>query len=91
VSTTSVSEGIESALEALGLPQLITRDDIKKRYRQLAREHHPDRTGSDEAMEQINAAYALLMEYIETFRYRFDETEIAQHYPEGTHAQKFKF
>ena len=90
------AEPIEAALDVLDLPQLITRDDIKKRYRQLAREHHPDRSGADrngvdETMERINAAYALLMEYVDTFRYRFDATEIAQHYPEGNHAQKFRF
>jgi molecular chaperone DnaJ len=86
-----VTAGIEAALDELGLPKLITREDIKKRYRQLARQYHPDRMGTAEKMERINTAYALLMEYIETFRYRFDATEIAQHYPEGTHAQKFKF
>ena len=85
------TEQIEAALDVLDLPQLITRDDIKKRYRRLAREHHPDRSGADEAMERINAAYTLLMEYVDTFRYRFDATEIAQHYPEGNHAQKFRF
>ena len=85
------AERIEAALELLDLPRLITRDDIKKRYRQLAREYHPDRSGSEEAMERINAAYRLLMEYIDTFRYRFDAAEIAQHYPEGNHAQKFRF
>jgi DnaJ-class molecular chaperone len=91
MNTHDVFTQIPAALEALGLPQLVTREDIKKRYRQLAREHHPDRTGLDEAMERINAAYALLMEYIDTFRYRFDAAEIAQHYPERDHAQKFKF
>ena len=91
------AEQIEAALDVLDLPRLITRDDIKKRYRQLAREYHPDRrggtdqNGADEMMERINAAYTLLMEYVDTFRYRFDATEIAQHYPEGNHAQKFRF
>jgi len=78
-------------LEVMGLPTLITREDIKKRYRQLAREYHPDRTGSDTKMEEINGAYTLLMDYVDTFRYRFDGTEIAQHYPEGAHAKKFTF
>ncbi len=87
----SAHAAIASALETLDLPTLITRDDIKKRYRQLVREHHPDRMGSPERMEAINAAYALLMEYIETFRYRFDADEISHHYPEGDHAQKFTF
>ncbi len=83
-------ETIHQALETLGLPPLITREDIRRRYRALARTHHPDRTGDAEIMERINAAYALLMEYVETFRYRFDADEIAQHYPEGEHAQKFR-
>ena len=91
MSRASISESIEAALEEMRLPKLVTRDEIKTRYRQLAREHHPDRAGAESRMEQINAAYALLMEYIDTFRYRFDETEIGQHYPEGNHAQKFTF
>jgi len=97
VSYPEETEQIEAALDVLDLPRLITRGDIKKRYRQLAREHQPDRHGgadrsdADETMERINAAYTLLMEYVDTFRYRFDATEIAQHYPEGNHAQKFRF
>jgi hypothetical protein len=42
-------------------------------------------------MEVINAAYALLMAYVDGFRYRFDTEEILQQYPEGNHAQKFRF
>jgi DnaJ-class molecular chaperone len=84
-------ETIRQALETLGLPQWITRQEIKERYRKLAREVHPDRTGDAEAMERINAAYAVLMEYIDTFRYRFDDAEIAQHYPESGHAEQFRF
>jgi len=84
-------EAVEQALEVLGLPAWITRREIKARYRYLAREFHPDRRPeSAEKMEQINAAYRLLMEYIDTFRYRFDATEFAQHYPEGAHAEKFR-
>ncbi len=85
-------EAVEKALEVLGLPEWITRQEIKERYRRLARTFHPDRHPEDgEKMEQINAAYELLMEYIDTFRYRFDATEFAQHYPEGAHAEKFRF
>ncbi len=91
MSRSDMFETIEAALAEMSLPKLVTRDEIKARYRQLAREHHPDRAGDAGRMEQINAAYAVLMEYIDTFRYRFDETEIGQHYPEGNHAQKFTF
>lgn len=82
---------IHEALETLGLPPLVTREEIKKRYRQLARRHHPDRKGGDASeMERLNRAYALLMEYVENFRFRFDEEEIARHHPEAHHAQQFK-
>ncbi len=84
-------EEIRAALDRLDLPGMVTRDEIKKRYRQLAQAHHPDRSQETEMMEKINAAYALLMAYIDTFRYRFDPEEIAQQYPEGNHAQKFRF
>ncbi len=82
---------IEWALDMLDLPKLVTRNEIKSRYRALARLHHPDIAEDSEKMEEINRAYDILMEYIDTFRYRFDETEISQHYPEGDHAQKFRF
>jgi len=91
VNQRTIAERIQIALETLDLPTLVTRADIKKRYRQLAREHHPDRNDSGEDMEVINAAYALLMAYVDGFRYRFDTEEILQQYPEGNHAQKFRF
>jgi len=82
---------IQSALDRLDLPLLVTKADIKKRYRQLAKMHHPDiHPEKREMMESINQAYALLMEYIEAFRYTFDTDEIARQYPGANHAKKFK-
>jgi len=85
-----VSE-IKNALELLDLPVLISRSDIKNRYYQLAKEHHPDMNGGNSGdMEEINRAYALLIEYIDSFRYTFDVDEIARQYPGVDHAQKFR-
>ncbi len=82
---------IRKALETLGLPPLVTRGEIKKRYRQLARRHHPDRNAGDaRKMEEINRAYETLMEYVENFRFRFDEEEMAQQNPQAHHSDKFK-
>jgi DnaJ-class molecular chaperone len=85
-----IAEEIQQALDRLDLPTLVTKSDIKKRYRQLARVHHPDINQSNENMERINQAYALLMEYIESFRYTFDTDEIARQFPGAEHAKKFK-
>ncbi len=87
-----IAKEIQQALDRMDLPTLVTKADIKKRYRQLARVHHPDLNNSEEygEMESINQAYALLMEYIEAFRYTFDADEIARQYPGAEYAKKFK-
>lgn len=81
---------IEKALEIMGLPRLITKSDVKKQYRFLAQKYHPDKGGEEGKMEEINQAYTLLMEYIEAFRYTFDEDEIKKQYPGVAYAQRFK-
>ncbi len=36
-----------------------TIDEVKARYRDLAKQHHPDRGGSTETMQRINSAYSI--------------------------------
>jgi DnaJ-class molecular chaperone len=86
----SPTEEIEKALDILSLPKMISREDIKKQYRFLAKKNHPDKGGSAEKMEQLNYAYRLLMKYIEEFRYTFDEEEISKQFPGADYAQRFK-
>lgn len=83
-------EEIEKALELLNLPKLISKVDIKKQYHFLAKKNHPDSGGDAQKMEQLNHAYALLMKYIEEFRYTFDEEEVSKQFPGADHAQRFK-
>jgi len=83
-------EEIEKALEILELPKLVTKADIKRQYRYIAKKHHPDLGGDPREMEQINHAYRLLMKYIEEFRYTFDENEINKQFPGAQHAEQFK-
>ena len=51
----------QQALAVLGLPPNATRQQIKQRYRLLAKKHHPDRGGDQREMRRIIAAYELLM------------------------------
>ena len=88
---TSEVEEIEEALEILGLPKMVTAEEVKHRYRELAKRYHPDRPGGEaERMERIQRAYELLKAYMENFRYRFDEEEILRQFPEKGHAERFK-
>ncbi len=51
----------QQALSVLGLPPNATRQQIKRRYRQLAKQNHPDRGGDPREMQRIIAAYTFLM------------------------------
>lgn len=50
--------------EILGVPRDASAADIKKAFRKLAKEHHPDKNpgdaGAEERFKQINEAYAVL-------------------------------
>jgi DnaJ-class molecular chaperone len=54
--------------EILGVPQTATTVEIKKRWRQLSAEYHPDKTGGNPFMEEwlkyINEAYGVLKDPI---------------------------
>jgi len=81
---------IEEALDILELPKFITKEDIRKQYRFLAKKNHPDIGGDSKKMEQLNHAYRLLMKYIDGFRYTFDEDEINRQFPGVDHARRFR-
>ncbi|HYT35123.1 MAG TPA: J domain-containing protein [Ktedonobacteraceae bacterium] len=51
----------QQALNVLGLPPNATPQQIKRRYRTLAKRHHPDRGGDQQQMKRIIAAYEYLM------------------------------
>lgn len=49
-----------SHYETLGVPKNATSDDIKKAYRKLASQHHPDKGGDTATFQKIQAAYETL-------------------------------
>lgn len=51
----------QQALAILGLPPNASPEQIKRRYRMLAKRYHPDRGGDQRQMQRIVAAYECLM------------------------------
>lgn len=61
--------------QTLGVTKSATADDIKKAYRRLAKELHPDNVGGDEErFKEVSSAYAILSDPAK--RGRFDRGEI---------------
>ncbi|KIM03806.1 MAG: hypothetical protein KN64_11320 [Sulfurovum sp. AS07-7] len=83
-------EDIKEALNILELPSMITKDDIKKQYRFLVKKTHPDIGGDAIRLQELNAAYDLLMEYINNYKFSFDESEISKQFPQKMHFDNFK-
>lgn len=44
----------------LGVPKTASPDEIKKAFRRLAHEHHPDKGGDDKKFKDVNEAYQVL-------------------------------
>ena len=56
--------------EVLGVPKDATQEDIKKAYRMLAKENHPDKGGDEELFKKISVAYDTIVD--ESKRKQYD-------------------
>ena len=71
-ASASANAGLDSAaIDALAIMKLsppLTADAIKRRYKELVKQHHPDANGGDKLAEErlkaINQAYATLMQSV---------------------------
>ncbi|RNC67846.1 MAG: molecular chaperone DnaJ [Desulfuromonadales bacterium] len=75
---------LQEALAIFGISERTTIRQIKSRHRELVKRHHPD-SGEDrdhERIRLINAAYALLIEYLENYRFSFAEDEFYEQNPD---------
>lgn len=77
----SLSE-FQDAVESLELLSLTSREHVRKKYLKLSRQYHPDMEGgSTEKFQEVREAYEILIEYMDNFRFVFDEEEFKQQNP----------
>ena len=50
----------ENFYQVLGVDEKATQEEIKKSYRKMAIEHHPDKGGNEETFKKISEAYDTL-------------------------------
>lgn len=55
---------LDSSLTLFNLDSSATLDDVKKRYRILAKLYHPDSGGNEEEFKRLNSANQILMQYL---------------------------
>ena len=79
-----------SYYDTLGVPRTATPDEIKKAYRKLASQHHPDKGGDTARFQQIEEAYRVLSDPQQ--RAAHDNPQ-SQGFPGGFnfHSQPFDF
>jgi len=85
------TNAIKESLDILNLPPFITKDDVKNRYKELAKKYHPDIYKDSNKMAEINLAYEIIMDYINNFKYSFDDNEINKQIPSLNHNKNFRF
>jgi curved DNA-binding protein len=51
---------VKDYYQTLGVPRTATADDIKRAYRRLASQHHPDKGGDKARFQEIQEAYGVL-------------------------------
>ncbi|AMV71172.1 J domain-containing protein [Desulfuromonas carbonis] len=78
------------ALGTLELGERASLAEIRRRYHQLVRRHHPDAGGEDAAaIRRVNAAYQLLTSYCRNYRFSFSHEEFLEQFPEERLREQF--
>ena len=77
---------MQNPYQTLGVERTATADEIKRAYRKLASQHHPDRGGDTKTFQEIQAAYDILGDAQKRSAY-----ENPRHQFEGMGGQAFNF
>lgn len=86
-------DGSPDPFRVLAVPYDVGADDVRRAFRRLARETHPDRGGSADAFHKVRAAYGALTADLEGERRRWRPALARRHraprYPAGLDPQTY--
>lgn len=84
-------EKFEKAVDLFGILIRITKKDLRNKYLKLSKKYHPDMPeGSDEKFQELQEAYALLNDYVDSYKFSFDEEEFKEQYPFFTNYKNWR-
>jgi len=75
------TQAIMDAKNQLELPDSVTLEQIKKKYRELMRKWHPDSRGGDDAESHVMSArlteaYRIILDYCNAYKFSFNEDDV---------------
>ena len=76
-----------NAYETLGVPKGASEDEIKRAYRKLASQHHPDKGGDTQRFQEIQSAYETLSDPVR----RQQHDNPSPFGPQGPNGSHFEF
>jgi curved DNA-binding protein CbpA len=83
-------EELQAALTIFALGERATMKEIKARHRELVKQYHPDAGAADpERIREVNAAYQVLLAYLESYLFSFNEEEFYRQNPEQRLQRQF--
>jgi curved DNA-binding protein CbpA len=82
---------LQKALDVFGIGERASLKEIKARHRLLVKRCHPDagKMPDQTAIREVNAAYRILLDYVDAYRFSFDENEFYEQNPEERLRQQF--
>lgn len=84
-------EKFEKAVDLFGILIRTSKKEIKQKYLKLSKKYHPDMPdGSEEKFQELQEAYEILNDYMDSFIYSFDEEEFKSQFPPFTNYKNWR-
>lgn len=81
---------LEKSLQLFDISSRASLKEIKAKHKLLVKKYHPDKGANDpEMIQQINAAYQILLTYCSNYRFSFDRNEFMAQCPEERLREQF--